>query len=211
MTAKIAQECQQLKQEVEELKLCPSPHKVLIDTRQEATHKATIRDHKQKLKDEKKARQKLDDRLTHVIKGKRRLSVDFKKMNAKHARLGNEKDDYVVSLEHDSAELTQKVEDLNEELKQCREVNSILLDAAIIWWSKLAEVENDKLTLMKQGSFSNNTRKCVYELLGHHVAQEKVPKVIEAVLQLAKKKCDQIHEMLAVSQVQLEALTETRP
>ena len=87
-----------------------------------------------------------------------------------------------------------------------------------MWRTKLAEEQNQELLLLVNGSFTNNLRKCVYELLGCHVAQDKVPKVIESVLTLAKAKIDKLpsnttirninKEMVAVSQLHLENLTK---
>ena len=42
-------------------------------------------------------------------------------------------------------------------------------------------------------------RKCVWELLGYHVAQEKIPKVIELVIALAQKTCDRIPQSSTVN------------
>ena len=99
-----------------------------------------------------------------------------------------EKDAYILGLENDNAQLTQTVNDLQEELKQVREVNAILLDAAVLWHSKLAVNEKEELTLMTKGAFTSNTRKCVYDLLGCHVAQGKNPKCYQISFAIGREK-----------------------
>ena len=159
---------------------------------------------------------KISERLDKAKNVKRKLSSDFKTLATKLIRIEEEedfeKDEYTLAVEDNLAKAQKTVQELSEELVQCKEANAILLDAAIMWRSKLANVENQKLTLTEKGAFNSNTRKCVYELLGCHVTQGQIPKIIEYVMKLTQKKFDQIpksgiirnmnKEMAIVSQIQ---------
>ena len=217
---KLEKECKELKHENEELKLRPSPHKQNVGQRREERHASQITQLRGSVREEAKEKDKLQEKVGKFKAGKRRVSGELKKMKVKHARLEGdietEKDSYVFGLENENVELTQKVNDLEEELKQVKEVNAVLLDAAILWRSKLAVERCEELTLLQKGAFTSNTRKCVYDLLGCHVAHEKIPQVIKSVLDLAEIKIDRLpssssianmnKEMMVISQTQLKDL-----
>ena len=110
----------------------------------------------------------------------------------------------------------QQTNQLKEDLKQCQEVNALLIDTAIEWRTKLATLKGETLKFKDKGAFTSDMRACAWELLGLHVAQDKIPKVIESVMHMAKTKFDKLpapstvrvmaDEMLCVAQSQLDEL-----
>ena len=220
----VNEENAKLKQTVAELNGRPSPHKQANQKRRETSHKNIIQVQREQLKSLSKVSTKMEEKLETTQTAKRKIGSELRSVKAKCTRLEKkemkEHDDYVCELENENAELIQKIHGLEEELKQCKEANSILLDAAVLWRGKLAAAENEELILMEKGAFTSNTRKCVYELLGCHISQEKIPNVIQSVLKLAQKKFDRVpkassvrqmnKEMVCVAQAHLQTIADAK-
>lgn len=210
-------ENEQLQNETETLSKRQSPHKQFLQNRREKRKSTDIKTHLQTIRKKDKQWDKLHDKLDKSTKEKRKLSDELSKLQVKHARLETEKkdehDDYVFDLEDKNVKLAEQVNKLKEEVLQLKEVNATLIEAVIMWRTKVAEIHDEELVLYEDGAYTSDTRQCVWELLGLHVAQEKIPATIEAVLKLAKANCCRIpkastvrniaDEMLAVSQSQL--------
>lgn len=205
------------------LSMRQSPHKQALQNRREQRKSDQLKSYQKETRNIHKTLDKLEVTLDSKDKVKRKLLNDICDLKIKHAHLENdtqtEKDTYTLCLENDLVKSNERVKALEEELKQCHEVNATLIDAAITSRAKLAEVKGQTLKCFDKGKFSNDIRLCVWELLGIHVAQEKIPDVIKSVMHLVKTKYDRLptsstvrniaDEMLAVSQSQLQVLTAT--
>ena len=214
------QEIQRLKDQNEVLKMRQSPHSQQNQNRREMPKNIQIKEFQSCQQTQERTVDKLVTKIDRLQKTKRKLSSAFSNTSEKLPRMEEDKEQYIFGLEDEIVQENEKTRELKEELLQCKEVNAILIDTALMWRTKLAEAENEELTLFQEGAFTSTTRKCVYELLGCNVSQEKIPSVIQSVLQLAEKKVDRIpssgsvrnmnKEMVALCQFQLQELTNSK-
>ena len=161
--------------QVEALKQRQSPHSQANQDRREQRKNTQIKNLPTGEKTQLAELDKLNTKVDKIKKTKRKFSSEFNGSLAKISRIEEdtnfEKDAYILGIEDDIVSAEPKIDDLKEELLQCKEVNAILMDAALMWRTKLAEEQNQELLLLVNGSFTNNLRKCVYELLGCHVME----------------------------------------
>ena len=201
---------------VRELDAKVSPHKVSVIARREKRQKKTIESQKDTIKDLEKKLHTQVYKLDKAKTLKRKLSMEKDSLTKKVAksdqdRVSTAKDheETISTLENEVAVQRETILDLKEENAELHQ--------------KLKENTNRiVLTTSKDGSryYTAETRACVYKLLSAHVSFESVPKVIEAVLELAGKTADNLptgrtvahmnDERLLLSQRQMEELQKEK-